>query len=849
MTLKTAGNQTITGTDTVTSSITGTSGAVNVSPASSGPLHLAVVAPGTANPGTAFNITVTAQDQFNNTVTTYAGTVHFTSTDAAAILPANSTLTNGTGTFSVTLNTGGNQTVTATDTVTSSITGTSGTITVKTGTSTTASSSANPSLSGSVVIFTATVTPATATGTVNFLDGPSIIGSGTLSGGTATFSTSSLTLGNHTITAVYVGDSSDFGSTSPVLIQNVKANSTTSVSSSVNPSVFGQSITFTAVVTGLPPGGSTPSGNVTFIDGATALGTGALSGSGVSATATFTTATLPVGGHSITAVFPGDFTYFTSTSSVVTQTVNLASTTTAITNSSLNPSTYGQSVTFTASVTAVAPGTGTPTGTVTFKDGGTTIGTGTLNGSGIATLTTSSLSAASHSITAVYGGDSGFASSTSSSFGQTVNQSSTSSTLGASTSSSVYGQPVTFTVTVVAVAPGSGVPTSTVQFMDGASPLGSPVPLNASGQAVYVSSTLALGSHPIKAVYGGDTNFIASTSNTVVEVVNQASTSAAVSSSANPSVYGQSVTFLATVTPVAPSTGTPTGTVTFKDNNIAMGNPVILDGTGSAMFTPASNLSVGTHNITVFYSGDTNYGGSFSPVFAQTVNQANTGMTVTSSMNPAPFGQSITFTATVTPVAPGAGTPTGSVTFLDGGGTNLGTGTLNSSGVATLAISTLTPGNHTITANYIGDTNFNASSGSLTGNPQVINNAAHIFVTMVHSPGPVVALGGKLTFTASVTNQGPSSANVNFTESFAGTNYLVSAATSMGTCSGTGPVNCNLGLMTSGQRATITIVVTPYHLTRTIAATATATGDVTDPNPGNNTCTDTAQVRFLPFVH
>ena len=92
--------------------------------------HLSVTAPGTATLGTAFNMTVTALDATNAVVTSYAGTVHFTSSDTAAVLPANSTLTNGVGIFSVTLKTAGSQTITATDTVTGTITGTSGTITV-----------------------------------------------------------------------------------------------------------------------------------------------------------------------------------------------------------------------------------------------------------------------------------------------------------------------------------------------------------------------------------------------------------------------------------------------------------------------------------------------------------------------------------------------------------------------------------------------------------------------------------------------------------------------------------------------------------------------------------------------
>src|SRR5207249_3571621 len=90
--------------------------------------HFVVNAPATATAGIAFSFTVTAEDQFGNIATSYAGTVHFTSSDTGATLPPNSTLTNGTGTFSATLVTAGSQTITATDTVNSSITGTSGPI-------------------------------------------------------------------------------------------------------------------------------------------------------------------------------------------------------------------------------------------------------------------------------------------------------------------------------------------------------------------------------------------------------------------------------------------------------------------------------------------------------------------------------------------------------------------------------------------------------------------------------------------------------------------------------------------------------------------------------------------------
>jgi hypothetical protein len=133
VTLKTAGSQTVTSTDTVTATIIGKSLAIKVSAATVD--HLKVTAPSSSTAGTAFSITVTAQDAYNNTVTIYTDTIHFTSSDGQASLPANYTFTStdkGVHTFSngVTLKTAGTQTVTATDTMTATVTG-SATVTVK----------------------------------------------------------------------------------------------------------------------------------------------------------------------------------------------------------------------------------------------------------------------------------------------------------------------------------------------------------------------------------------------------------------------------------------------------------------------------------------------------------------------------------------------------------------------------------------------------------------------------------------------------------------------------------------------------------------------------------------------
>jgi hypothetical protein len=279
-------------------------------------------------------------------------------------------------------------------------------------TTTGVTSSLNPSMSGNNVTFTATVSPAAATGSVQFFDGATSLGSVALSGGVAAMMTSTLSVGSHSITAVYSGDSSYATSTSGALTQvvnGVVVSTTTSLSSSPNPSTFGQSVSLVATVK--PTSGTTtPTGSVTFMDGATALGTRALNSSGV---ATLATTSLGAGPHSITAQYGGDSTDSVSSSNTVSQTVNKANTTTKLT-SSRNPSSSGQSVTFTATISPSGA-----TGTVQFFNGGVSLGTAAVT-NGKATLTTSSLSTGTHSITAQYSGDGNYNGSTSGVLTQTV---------------------------------------------------------------------------------------------------------------------------------------------------------------------------------------------------------------------------------------------------------------------------------------------------------------------------------------------------------------------------------------------------------------------------------------------
>jgi hypothetical protein len=326
-------------------------------------------------------------------------------------------------------------------------------------TTTSVTSTPNPATSGQSVKFTASVTSTTSgtiTGTVQFYDGATVLGSPvTLAGGSAVYSTTTLSQGSHSITATYSGDSTYGTSTSTALTQTInagsKASTATAVSSSLNPSTVGASVTFTAAVTSSTAG--TITGTVQFYDGATALGSPVTLAAGA---AQYSTSALSAGAHTITATYSGDSTYATSTSPGITQTVNggsKSSTTTAV-SSSLNPSTVGANVTFTAMV--MSSQAGTITGTVQFYDGGAALGSPVTLASGSAMYASSTLAQGSHMITATYSGDGTYATSTSPAVTQTVNAA-TNGDFGVSVTPSsltvTAGQSGNFSV---AVAPVSG---------------------------------------------------------------------------------------------------------------------------------------------------------------------------------------------------------------------------------------------------------------------------------------------------------------------------------------------------------------------------------------------------------
>ncbi|OPF77825.1 vegetative cell wall protein [Streptomyces antioxidans] len=388
----------------------------------------------------------------------------------------------------------------------------------------------------------------------------------------------------------------------------------------------------------------------------------------------------------------------------------MASPTVTLVTAAPNPAVSGQSVTLTATV--IPLGAGTPTGTVTFVvSGGPTL-TGTLSG-GTASVTASGLGVGTHIVTATYSGDADFTPSTGTT-AVVVLQASTTTSVISAPDPSTLGEPVTFTATVAPVAPGTGTPTGTVTFVISGSGGGSFTQPLSGGTATLTLSTLGAGSHTVVAIYGGDATFLPSTgTDTHTVSPGPAPTTTVLTSSANPSVFGQPVTFTATVTPNPPATGTPTGTVTFVISGSGGGSFTEPLSGGTATFT-TGDLGTGSHTVTATYSGDANFAPSSSATLTQVVNAAESRTSLSSNPNPAAAGAPIDFVAFVEALPPGDGTPTGTVTFTltDGVTTIPSVQPVDANGFAFLSDQMLTEGDWDVSAVYSGDANFGASGVS-----------------------------------------------------------------------------------------------------------------------------------------
>ena len=614
----------------------------------------------------------------------------------------------------------------------------------------------NPATVGQSITLTATITMVGSvepTGNVTFLSNGISIGSGVVNAsGVATLSLSSLPAGGNSITVTYSGNSTYAPGASNSMMVTIngaaKTTTTTVLTASPNPATTSQAVTLTATVTATS---GTATGTVAFFDGGTSLGSGTLSGSGV---ATVQVPSLTAGSHNLTAQYAGTSTFSASNSATVVETVN-GPTTTATTTAlipSPNPATTTQAVILTATVTAAS---GTPTGTIAFFDGSTSLGSGTLNGSGVASVQVPSLTAGSHNLTAQYAGTSTFSASSSPTVVETVNTpaaSTTTTTLNVSPNPATTTQAITLTATVTAT---QGTPTGSITFLDGTTSLGSAT--ISGGVATIQVPTMTAGLHNLTAHYAGTSSLNPSASSNVVETVNApaaATTATALTASPNPATTNQAITLTATVTT---ATGTPTGTVTFFDGGTSLGSGNISSGVASVQ---VPSFTAGLHNLTAQYTGTSSFNASASSVVTEIVNTPALIQTTTliqTSANPIVAGQSITLTATVTAAS---GTPTGTVSFLDGT-TPLGTATI-ASGTASIQVPSLAVGSHSLTAQYVGTSTFGVSASTSVTETVTAAALPTTITTLALSQNPSPA-GQAVTLTATVTSpSGTPSGTVSF---------------------------------------------------------------------------------------
>jgi hypothetical protein len=412
-----------------------------------------------------------------------------------------------------------------------------------------------------------------------------------------------------TFAAVRDGATADYSHPDALgLVGGAPASATAvGLTSTVPTSVFGQDVRFNATVT--PGSGPAPTGSVSFAAGGVPLGSAPVATATGVTTATLDTADLAVGAQPVTATYGGDVLFGPSTSPIDAQAVRPDNSNVTIAAAPAN-AVPGQQVTYTASVSAAAPGTGRPGGTVSLRDNGDPV-TGcaplTLSSTGPPQVTCSQTydADATHAVVATYNGSAGFLLSTAA-VTETVAPQPTTTSITASSPTSTSGEAVSFTATVTPNA-GTANPAGIVTFADDGTPIGTST-LTTSGAVTTTSmllTTLPLGDNSITASFGGDSDFGASASGAAPVTVSRASTDLGLGSSVNPATSGQPVTFTASV---FPATGSgESGTVTFSYNGAVIGRGSVRYGQATLTTT---TLPIGTGSVTAIYGGDGNFAGS-----------------------------------------------------------------------------------------------------------------------------------------------------------------------------------------------------------------------------------------------
>jgi uncharacterized protein (TIGR03437 family) len=566
--------------------------------------------------------------------------------------------------------------------------------------------SADPAQIGQPVTLRAAVSLASGTGSIAGAIGFSIGGQAVagctgvaLSSASATCQTSFPQLGSYTLAGSFSGDANTLPSTASVAVNVNKAVPGIYLAFTPAAPVYGAPVTLSALVLGAQ-GVAAPTGTVTFSDAGTTLALQPVAADGHASFA----APLGTGPHTIAAVYNGDTNYQAAPSAPLAVTVAQAATATSLTALTGGP--------FTAVVTVVSPGAGSPTGAVQFRSGTTPVGSAPLVAQGSSFTAVLAATAATGSITATYPGDANFSASASSAV--PVYPTQTLVTVTSDHNPSSAGQPVNFTV-VVSISPRAtaGPPTGAVTLSTDGAALGTTALTN--GQAPF-RAMLTTGSHTITASYSGDASY-PSASGTLLQVVSIAAASLTVASSAPVAVYGQPVTLTALL-------AAQTGTIQFTDGAAALGSAPIAAGTASLPV----NLAAGVHTITASWPGDGTWAAA-SAQLVQTVNQA--GATISLAIS----GGALL--ALVTADTAGAGSPSGTVRFLDAATSAvLSTAALTGSTAAAPVPSSV----NAVVAVYSGDANFLGATSVMLRLLAAANAASYLSASF--APDELVTLFG-----------------------------------------------------------------------------------------------------------
>ena len=528
----------------------------------------------------------------------------------------------------------------------------------------------------------------------------------------------------------------------PTPVAGPTTTTTTLTTTPSSPQVSGTSVTLKATVSP-----STAVGSVQFTDNGSAIGSPVAVSGGI---ASFPTTALPVGTDSLGAVFTptnsANFTASTATAVSYTITSPATPTTTSLMVSPASPITVGTTTDLTANVLP-----NTAAGTIQFKDGSTNLGSAITVVSGAASLTGQSLALGSHPLTAVFTptNSATFGPSTSATTTYVVNPvPATSTTTGlmvSPTSPAAYGATVTMTASVL---PTTAV--GAVQFYDGSTAIGSPVPVS-SGTAAFNTSTLTSGVHSLKATFvpTNPANFGTSSSTATSYTISPQTTTMTIAASpTSPQNQGTTVTVTATLSPT-----TAAGTVQFTVDGSNVGSPVTV-ASGHAAYS-TSTLSIATHSFGASFTptDSTKFTAATATAISYVIQKPPPGATTT-TLTVTPGSPVLTSTPTVTlkaTVSPSAAA--GTVQFMDGS-TNLGSPVTVSGGIATYATSgsTLGLGSHPLKAVYTPGATANYN-GSMSATYTLVVNAPPTPTTTTVTATPALSAQEyhKVTLTATVT--------------------------------------------------------------------------------------------------